>query len=107
MARFLKDKSLSKGKPPGALIHIGNQKVEAPIIQLMQYDRNDVSFEELPSIEEAHNRINGKKANWINIYGIHDTAMIESIGKLFNLPTLLLEDILNTDQWPKYENGEG
>ena len=32
--------------------------------------------------------------------------MIQSLGDEFELPALLLEDLLNTDQSPKYEDGE-
>jgi magnesium transporter len=43
---------------------------------------------------------------WINIDGIHDVNIIEKIGNHFDLHALILEDILHTDQRPKYEDFE-
>jgi len=40
---------------------------------------------------------------WVNVSGLHDTALIGEIGRFFNVHPLLLEDILNTDQRPRME----
>jgi magnesium transporter len=40
---------------------------------------------------------------WINVSGIHNVALIESLGKHFDLHPLTLEDIVNTTQRPKVE----
>src|SRR5690606_6917226 len=45
-----------------------------------------------------------ERTNWFNIEGLHDTAVIDNIGKLFNLHPLLLEDVLNIEQRPKSED---
>ncbi|CAN5450164.1 magnesium/cobalt transporter CorA [soil metagenome] len=41
---------------------------------------------------------------WINVDGIHDAALVEKIGKHFNIHPLTLEDIVNTNQRPKFED---
>lgn len=41
--------------------------------------------------------------NWYDIRGLHDVALIESFGKQFNIHPLVLEDILHTQQRPKFE----
>lgn len=46
---------------------------------------------------------NDNKKTWLNVDGIHDAAVIQEIGSIFNLHPLLLEDILNTNQKPKVE----
>lgn len=106
MARFIKDRSKTKGTAPGSLILIGKQKMDKPIIQFMQFDKDELIEKEVKSIEDAKALFKEGTVNWINIYGIHEVEMIQSLGNAFNLPSLLLEDILNTDQPPKYENGE-
>jgi magnesium transporter len=35
---------------------------------------------------------------WINVDGIHDTTIVERLGKHFGLHALMIEDILNTQQ---------
>ena len=37
---------------------------------------------------------------------MHDLDLIKRLGDRFELPTLLLENMLNTDQRPKYDDGE-
>lgn len=106
MARFLKDRSHTKGMVPGSLVLIGKQKMEKPIIQYKRIDVDNVLEEEVSSIREAIDKFKPDTVNWINIYGLHDLELIQSLGTEFNLPALLLEDILNTDQLPKYEDGE-
>lgn len=106
MARFLKDRSKAKGTSPGSLVLIGKQKMEKSIIQLMQFDKEVLVEKVVPTTKAAQDEFIPGEVNWINIYGIHDLEMIKNLGNEFNLPVLLLEDILNTDQPPKYENGE-
>lgn len=43
---------------------------------------------------------------WLNLDGVHDVEKVEKIGKHFDIDTLMLEDILNTDQRPKVEDFE-
>ncbi len=106
MARFLKDRAKAKGLAPGSLVFIGKQKMDVPVIQLMQYDSENLSEEEFSSIEDVAKKIKPEGVNWINIYGIHDLEMMNNLGTQFNIPLLLLEDMLNTDQRPKYEDIE-
>ncbi|MBN1387475.1 MAG: magnesium/cobalt transporter CorA [Bacteroidales bacterium] len=105
MARFLKDRSKAKGQAPGSLVLIGRQKMEKPQISLMDYGSDHLVEHELDSINDCIPYLKTKYVSWINIYGIHETEMINSIGEIFNLDNLLLEDILNTDQMPKYVSG--
>jgi magnesium transporter len=41
---------------------------------------------------------------WINITGIHQTEIIEHVGKIFGIHPLVLEDILHAEQRPKLED---
>jgi magnesium transporter len=41
---------------------------------------------------------------WVNIDGIHNLQIIETVGKCFQLHPLTLEDIVNTGQYPKVED---
>ncbi len=105
MARFIKDRSQAKGQAPGSLVLIGKQKMEKPQIKLMDYGPDHLAENELDSIHDCIPYLENKSVSWINIYGIHETEMINSIGEIFNLDNMLLEDILNTDQIPKYVSG--
>jgi magnesium transporter len=41
---------------------------------------------------------------WINVAGIHDTDIVEGIGKIYDIHPLTLEDIVHIDQRPKFED---
>lgn len=44
-----------------------------------------------------------RAVSWMEINGIHDVKAIEEIGRHFSIHPLVLEDILNTTQRPKFE----
>jgi len=106
MARFIKDRKASKGQIPGSLILIGNQKMEHPVIKLMEYDLEKLVEKDMKSIEEAVPCKDTDPVSWINIYGIHDLDVMKRLGEIFGLHPLFLEDIMNTDQRPRYEDGD-
>jgi magnesium transporter len=106
MARFIKDRTATKGQVPGSLILIGSQKMEKPEIQLIEYDSENLVEKTLESIEEVIPSKESTPVSWINIWGIHDVQMIQRIGEIFDFHSLFLEDILNTDQSPRYEDGD-
>jgi magnesium transporter len=106
MARFIKNRGKAQGQVPGSLVFIGNQKMEKPIIQIMQYNVDHLVEKNISSIEEAYSMLNPSGVNWINIYGLHDMELISKLGELFNIPPLFLEDMVNTDQRPKYDDEE-
>jgi len=106
MARFMKDRTASKGQVPGSLILIGEQKMDHPVIKLMEYDAEELIEKELKSIDEAIPCMESEKVSWINIYGLHDLQLIERMGEIFGLHPLFMEDFMNTDQRPGYVDGE-
>ena len=100
-------KAKEVGLPPGSLIHVGKQKIEKPVIGLVDYDqenfdtRTDITIEEATAFKET------PSVSWINLSGIHDTSIIELFGQRFGIHNLALEDILNTHHRPKFEEMDG
>lgn len=45
--------------------------------------------------------------HWISVHGLHDPSVVEKIGHHFGISLLTLEDILNVNQRPKFEEGDG
>jgi len=106
MARFLKNRRKSHGEAPGSLIFIGNQKMERARIRVIQYNKLNLVEKELDKIEDAISFIKKDYITWINIDGLHDIEIMEKLEKRFKLSSLALEDILNTDQRPKFLEDE-
>ncbi len=106
MPRFIKKRSKKAGLPPGTLVHIGEKKTEKVRISIIDYDETNFEEKEIKTIEEGFPFKDKPTVTWINIDGIHDLEIIEKIGKYFDLHSLTLEDIVNTEQRPKIEDFE-
>lgn len=103
MARFFKKGEQSKGLPPGSLVFIGKKKVEKIRIRIIDYDKNQIREDDPEDIAAAAEFKHTETVTWINIDGLHDTEVIRNAGSIFQIHPLLLEDILNTGQRPKFE----
>ena len=108
MAANNKKRSYAKsaGLAPGTLVHIGEQKLSSVRITVFDYDENHFAEKQVRSVEECYELKNSPTVSWINIDGLHDISVIESIGHHFDIHPLILEDILNTSQRPKFEDME-
>lgn len=92
------------GKSPGTPIYIGEERRASVHLRLFLYDETTCEERTLPSIEELVLARQTKKKLWLNVDGVHDVKLIQRIGELFSLHPLILEDILNTHQRPKFED---
>jgi magnesium transporter len=107
MRLFIKKKISKKaGLPPGTLIHVGEKKLDKIKISLIDYNEQGFEEKELSSIEECLSYREKPGITWVNIDGLHDIEVINKIGQEFNLHSLVLEDILNTEQRPKFDDME-
>ncbi len=104
MSRIIKKTSKKIGLHPGALVHVGDQKMDKSIIELVRYNENEFEEKRLQSMEEFISSRAENKNTWLNIDGIHDIGVIETIGNQFNIHPLVLEDILNTEKRPLIED---
>ncbi len=102
--RIIKRISKTAGLSPGTLVYVGKKKVEKVRIFVMDYDDKHLKEKEVKNIEECFPFKETSTVTWINISGIHETKIIEKMGKHFNLHPLIQEDIVNTGQRPKIED---
>ena len=99
-----KRKRSKPGSSPGSLIFTGKKRLVDPNVTLVQY--NEAEYLEkheknhLPSLKA------GAFLNWYDIRGLHQIELIEQIGKQYNIHALALEDVLDTQQRPKFEEYE-
>jgi magnesium transporter len=94
----------SAGLPPGTLVRTGERKTDSTRITLINYsekgfEERDVSVDKIPGPDTDPSSV-----QWVNVEGLDDVHVLETIGKQFGLHSLVLEDILNTDQRPKIED---
>jgi magnesium transporter len=93
------------GLSPGYLHEISAEKNICSNIQLIRY--NNTSSEEFTSLSEEQmverKDLDKSFMYWYNIDGIENTKQLETIGKKYNIHSLVLEDIVMSNQRPKVE----
>lgn len=92
------------GAPPGTLIYHGDKQTERVKISLIEYSETEFIEKEFYDLSECLDHVDPKLVRWINVDGIHNVEFIEAVGKRFNIHPLTLEDIVNTNQRPKFED---
>ncbi|HJR99303.1 MAG TPA: magnesium/cobalt transporter CorA [Flavobacterium sp.] len=100
--RKIKYKKVRKIQPNN-LEYVGKQKKLDAEMQLFVYD--DLFFSENPNIKlsEFNESIDLTKNNWLNLHGLNDVELVESVGAFFEIDNFLLSDILNTSRRTKLE----
>lgn len=106
MSKFIKRVSKTIGLAPGSLVHVGEKKQEKPRISIIDYDQENFKEKEAKSEEECFPFKESPTITWINIDGLHDTDIIGRIGSHFDIHHLILEDIVNTSQRPRFEESD-
>jgi len=89
---------------PGTVLYHGPQKVDAVRIRYLDYDKDQLDERKVESTDECLPLRDTPTTSWINIDGLHDEAVISSMGEQYGLHPLILEDIVNTHQRPKLED---
>lgn len=89
---------------PGSVVFTGRQKVETIFIHYLQYNAHKLSNVTL----DNHSKITISPSDdglidWYDIRGLHDTFLIEALGKSFAIHPLVLEDIADIHQRAKFE----
>lgn len=92
------------GAPPGTLFYNGEQTDERIRITLIEFNETEFFEQEFYDLSDCQLYVKPNLVKWINIEGVHNTALIENIGKIYNLHPLTLEDIVHIDQRPKFED---
>ncbi len=99
-----KKRSKKTGLPPGSIVHIGNEKKHAVTMASIRFGAEKITEEKILSIDEISATPPSLETQWLHIDGIHDTALIDTLGKKLSIHSLILEDIVNTEQRPKFDN---
>ncbi len=92
------------GAPPGTMHYTGVVKTERIKITLIEFNETEFFEQEFFDLSDCLMHVKPNMVKWINVEGVHKTELIEKIGKLYHLHPLTLEDIVNIDQRPKFED---
>lgn len=103
MANRLKIQNANLGTSPGTLTYIGEEVKFGTKVYWSEYNRENYKLHNFPKLLDFQINLVPEKTYWLNIDGIHEPKVIEMVGKIFDLHPLVMEDILNSHQKPKFE----
>lgn len=95
--------SAKAGLPPGSLVHIGKERTEEITIELLDYNVDQASKSQITDVSELQHCLKTDSVSWVNVNGVHNPELVASIGKIYGIHDLVLEDVLNTEHHPKVE----
>lgn len=73
-------------------------------ITLFDFDEQHVLENIVHNIEDCMPFINAQSVSWINVDDVQVPGVVDNFGKILKFHPLMLEDILHTEQRPKYED---
>ncbi|OGT42251.1 MAG: magnesium and cobalt transport protein CorA [Gammaproteobacteria bacterium RIFCSPHIGHO2_12_FULL_37_34] len=103
----IRKRAKKAGHAPGSALYTGEPVNTTPQITVVTYNAKDYQQTSSTRLEDCFTEQKQDAITWISIEGLHDTALVKQVGKLFNLHPLTIEDILNIDQRPKVEEFTG
>jgi len=103
LKRMMPSYAGKKGFPPGTLTHVGSVYTDTIKIRQTDFGATGADSREFGRWEDLLPLQRVREIAWIEISGIHDVKAVEQIGQQFSIHPLVLEDILNTTQRPKFE----
>jgi len=101
MARYLKKNKNEIGLSPHELVFRGKKKIDKVLLRLIDFQEDEVEEKKINQIDEVLPYLKKKSVTWLNVDGLHDLSQLNEMGKLLNLETLILADILDTNARPK------
>ena len=101
-----KSPKTTTGLPPGSLVFTGNRRSESVHIHLMRYGAE--KFTEQHAVDDLPDPEEGKDlpVRWLDVRGLHHEELIARIGRRNKIHSLVLEDILDVRQRPKFDEYE-
>jgi magnesium transporter len=96
MARFLKKSKEEIGISPDDLLFRGEKKINEVLLRVIDFDADNLTEESIKSITETLKYKEKDTVTWLNIDGLHNTDIMESLASEFNFDRLILADVMNT-----------
>ena len=102
--KLFKPRGKTPGLPPGSLVYSGSEKSQKPRVTMLDYDEHRVVEKELVQVDDCVPFKDAQTVTWINVDSVTEPGLLENFGRVMGFHALMLEDILNTDQRPKFED---
>jgi len=100
---IFRPKKHNVSEPPGTLYYNGEYNDVKILVELICYDESFIRRITVKDINELKDIITDDKKYWINIIGLHEIALIQTLGEIFNIHHVDLEDIVHITHRSKIE----
>ena len=94
------------GTAPGTLRARDDPRTTTVRVTVMDYSPEHLTEREVEQVEDLFPYRDSPSVTWINVEGLSDISLLETIGRHFRFHPLALEDVLNCGQRPKVEDYE-
>ena len=91
------------GLAPGTLIYTGRHKSSPITTDFISYNTDEIDETTHEGYKTDQISLKADSVNWINLHGLYNQEIMTQLGQDFNIHNLALEDALNTDELPKFE----
>lgn len=100
MGRFILKQKKEIGLSPDALYFRGIKKIDQVLLQVIDYDANNLEEDAINEVEEVLKYQEKETVTWFNIDGLHDEKIMEEIARKFNFDHLILAGVMDTQARP-------
>ena len=91
------------GLPPGTIFYTGDKADKNINMELYSFDGKETIKKNFKEDSDLSFLKEEGKLIWLNVNGIHNTELINKIGNILNINSLVLEDLTNINQRVKIE----
>lgn len=104
MLRHMRPQHVKANQEFGAVSYVGSAKTFTPYVSVIAYgdgtftETRFTAGETLIIPPPAEDRV-----TWVRVVGVHDIGMVKAVGGTIDMPPMLMEDVADTTQRPKYE----
>ncbi len=91
---------MKAGLPPGSLVFTGQRRLDNSVLRMVTYDAEVITDEAVSGIRDLKVPVQDGTSVWLNIDGVHDSALMHDLGELFGLSPMLLEVVQDPGQRP-------
>lgn len=99
---FRRKREVTVGASPGTLIQ--DPCAPKPVLRLIAYGPDEVVDRMIADPQELPGELGKRPVSWLNVDGLGDVTMIKTIGEMFGVHRLALEDVINVQQRAKAED---
>jgi magnesium transporter len=103
MGRKRSNKGKKAGLPPGTIVYTGKQRMDVADLSVYRYSPSEIKVSKSKSDITYPDPLG---VMWVDIRGLHEVELLRELGGKFEIHPLVLEDIVDISQRPKFDSYE-